>query len=249
MNRTPRNIAHGIRVRAAGSWSPRPPPYLLAISERDFIRLREEWLKRVMMIGGLVPSRRVLAYFLAESLNWATMDCWPSHQTLADLARTSVKTVQRTTAQMEDKNLIAVYRRSGSSQPLRYAPVYLVGPTSDTGVRRTGQRCTPGSDTGVHESCLVIPFESTLEAGLPKKEESKGVSVQTHLSFNLAERGRLEPEVASLVGGIDVLLRLAAIHDDIVTRMCEAHLAGHLGDRQIKAAKLAAKQSQTGRGP
>jgi hypothetical protein len=241
MNRTPR----GIRVRAVGSWSPCPPPYLLAISERDFIRLREEWLKRVMMIGGLVPSHRVLAYFLAEALNWATMDCWPSHQTLANLAGTSLKTVQRTMAQMEDKNLIAVYRRRGSRQPLRYAPVYLVGQTSNTDVRRVGQRRTPGLDTSVHESCLVIPFESTLKVGLPK-EESKGVSGQTHLSFNLAERGRLEPQVASLVGGIDVVFRLAAIHDDIVTRMCEAHLTGHLGDRQIKAAKLAAKQSQAG---
>jgi hypothetical protein len=235
----------GLQVRAAGTWSPRPPPYLTAISEQDFVRAKEEWLKRVMMIGALVPSHRVLAYFVTDSLNWATMDCWPSHQTMAGWAGTSTKTVQRTTLLMEDKTLMAVYRRNGSSHPLRYAPVYLVEMTSDTEVARTGQRRPPGLDTSVHESFLVTPFESSVEDGLPK-EESKGASIQKCLSFNLAERGRLESEIAPLLGGIDVLLRLAAIHDDIVTRICEAYLTGNLGGRQIKAAQLAAKQSQTG---
>jgi len=198
-----------------------------------------------MMIGALVPSHRVLAYFVTDSLNWATMDCWPSHQTMAGWAGTSTKTVQRTTLLMEDKTLMAVYRRNGSSHPLRYAPVYLVEATSDTEVARTGRPRPPGLDTGVHQSSLVTPFESSVEDRLPK-EESKGVSVQRRLSFNLAERGRLECEIAPLLGGIDVLLRLAAIHDDIVTRICEAYLRGDLGERQIKAAKLAAKQSQTG---
>jgi hypothetical protein len=242
VNRTHRETARGIQVRADGSWSPRPPPYLTAISERNFVQLKEEWLKRVMMIGAVVPSHRVLAYFATDSLNWATMDCWLSHQTMADWAGTSTKTVQRTTLRMEDKNLLAVYRRDRSSHPLRYAPVYLVGTTSDTEVARTGHRRPPALDTGVHESFLVTPFESSVRDGLTK-EESKGDSVQKCLSFKLAERGRLESEIAPLLGGIDVLLRLAAIHDDIVTRICEAHLTGHLGERQIKAAKLAAKQS------
>jgi hypothetical protein len=245
VNRTYRDIARGIRVRASGSWSPCPPPYLVAIAEREFVQLKEEWLKRMMMIGGLVPSHRVLAYFVTDSLNWATMDCWLSHQTLANWAGTSTKTVQRTTLRMEGKNLMAIYRRNGSSHPLRYAPVYLAGATSDTDVRQTGHRRSPGLDTRVHESFLRIPFESSVEDGLPKEESKKGVSVRNYLSFNLAERGRLESEVAPLLGGIDVLLRLAAIHDDIVTRICEAYLTDNLGDRQIKAAKLAAKQSQT----
>jgi hypothetical protein len=199
----------------------------------------------MMLIGALVPSYRVLSYFVADTLNWATMDCWPSHQTFADLAGTSPKTVQRATLLMEKRNLMAVYRRKGSSHPLRYAPVYLVGTSSDTEVARTGHPRPPRLDTGVHESFLAIPFESSVEDGLPK-EETKGVSVQKCLSFNLAERGGLEAEIAPLLGGIDVLLRLAAIHDDIVTRICEAHRTGQLGERQIKAAKLAAKQSQTG---
>jgi hypothetical protein len=165
---------------------------------------------------------------------------------MAGWAGTSTKTVQRTTLLMEDKTLMAVYRRNGSSHPLRYAPVYLVETTSDTEVPRTGRRRPPGLDTGVHQSFLVTPFQSSVEDGLPKEENKKGVFVRNYLSFNLAERGRLESKVAPLLGGIEVLLRLAAIHDDIVTRICEAYLRGDLGERQLKAAKLAAKQSQTG---
>jgi hypothetical protein len=234
----------GIKVRAAGSWSPRPPPYLTAISERDFVRLKEEWLKHVMMIGALVPSYRVIAYFMTDSLNWATMDCWRSHQTLADLAGTSPKTVQRTTMLTEEKNLITVYRRVGRSQPLRYAPMYLVGSSLDSAVDASGRQCPAGMDTGVHQSFLGIQFESS-EEGLPK-EDYEGVFFPKRLSFNLAERGRIETELATIMGGFDVLLRLAAIHDDIVTRLCEAHVTGQLGYRQIKAAKLAANQTQLG---
>jgi hypothetical protein len=147
---------------------------------------------------------------------------------------------------MENKNLMAVYRRDGSSHPLRYAPVYLVEMTPDMKGARTGQRCQPELDAGVHQSFLSTSLKSFLEDGLPKEESKKGVSVQSYLSFNLAERGRYEREVAPLLGGMDVLFRLAAIHDDIVTRICEAYVTGNLGERQIRAAKLAAKQSQTG---
>src|SRR5438045_6856345 len=113
--------AHGIQIRAVGRWSPQQPPYPRAISDRDFTRLKEEWLKRIMMIGGLVPSYRLIAYFMADSLNWATMDCWLSHQTLAGLVGTSSKTMQRTTTVMEAKHLLAIYRRDGSSHPLLYS--------------------------------------------------------------------------------------------------------------------------------
>jgi hypothetical protein len=235
----------GIKVRAAGSWSPCPPPYLLGISDRDFVRLKEEWLKRVMMIGALVPSYRVIAYFMADSLNWATMDGWRSHQTLADLVGTSPKTVQRTTMLTEEKSLMAVYRRDGRRQPLRYAPMYLVASTLDSVVERSEHRCPAGMDTDVHQSFLGIQLESSEEEGLPK-EHYEGVSVPKPLSFNLAERGRVETELATILGGFDVLLRLAAIHDDIITRLCEAHVTGHLGHRQIKAGKLAAKQTHAG---
>jgi hypothetical protein len=237
------DATRGIHVRAAGSWFPFPPPYLTAVSEREFDRLKLEWLRRVMMIKALPASHRVLAYFLTDSLNWATMDCWPSHETLAHWAGTSTKTVQRTTSLLEDKKLLAVYRRHGSSNPLRYAPIYLAETMSDKKIARTGQRCQPELDADVHESFLSIQLKSFLQNGLPK-EDSNNKAGQHHLSFSLAERGRIEPEVAGLLGGIDVLYRLANIHDSIVTRLCEAHMRGELGQRQIRAAKLAAKQTQ-----
>jgi hypothetical protein len=100
-------------------------------------------------------------------------------------------------------------------------------------------------DTAVQQSSLGIQFESFEAEGL-SKEEYEGVSFPKPLSFNLAERGRVETELATIMGGFDVLLRLAAIHDEIITRLCEAHVTGQLGYRQIKAAKLAAKQTQLG---
>jgi hypothetical protein len=78
-----------MKIRATGSWSPRPPPYLLAVSERDFVQQKEEWLKRVMMIGALVPSHRVLAYFVTDSLNWATMEGTDSEKCNEAVARAS----------------------------------------------------------------------------------------------------------------------------------------------------------------
>jgi hypothetical protein len=235
------SYADGLRVRAVGMWSPQPPPYLSAICERDFATLKEEWLKRTMMIGSLIPSYRVIAYFLVDALNWATMDCWPRHDTLAGLAGPSLKTVQRSILLMEETNLLAVYRRVGSSHPLRYVPNYLM---RDTAVPHIGHRRPRKVDAGVHQSFLSTLSESSLADGRQKQQRPVRDASPRPLSFDRAQRGRLECQVAPLLGGFEVLFRLAAIHDDIITRLCEAHQTGHLGERQIRAAKLAAKQSQ-----
>lgn len=139
---------------------------------------------------------------------------------------------------MESKSLMAMYRRAGSSHPLRYAPVYLLETTADAAVRATGHLHRTGLDAGVHESFLTTSSESSVTSGLPKEDYFR----ESVLSFQLAERGRLESEISPLIGGFDVLLRLAAIHDDIITRICEAYETGQLGTRQIRAVKLAAKQ-------
>ena len=241
--RGPRDEQRGIQVRAIGCWSPQPPPYLSAIPEREFACLKEEWLKRTMMFGSLLPSYRVVAYFLTDCLNWATMDCWPKHETLAVLGGASTKTVQRSIETMEEKNLLAVYRRAGSSHPLRYAPIYLVGKKQDTAVSQTGHPCPRKVDTGVHQSFLSTHLESFV-VGDRAEQRPIGNTLPRNLSFNRAHRGRLETEVARRVGGFDVLFCLAAIHDEVITRICEAHSIGHLEDRQIRALKLAARQTQ-----
>jgi hypothetical protein len=216
----------------------------VGIAERDFVRLKEEWLKHVMMIGGLTSSYRVNAYFVADALNWATMDCWMSHETLAAWAGCSPKTVQRSFALMEEHSVLAVYRRRGSAHPLRYAPVYLEQAAPSL-VRHSGQSWPEQLDNGVHESFLSILPESSEEDGLPKGALER-VSLQSQVSFKLGERGGLESELARVLGSFDVLLRLASIHDHIITRLAEALVKDQLGDRQIRAAKLAARQSQPG---
>jgi hypothetical protein len=232
-----------ISVRASGNWSRRPLPYLTCIPESDFVRAKEEWLKRVMMIGSLLASDKVTAYFLTDALNWATMDAWPSYETLGGLMGACAKTPDRSVHKLEAHNLLAVYRRAGSKSSLRYAPVYLDESQRLPAVPTRGHACPPPTDTGVQESFLSTPLESSLQEGLPRKRIGDERFKPT-LSFDLRERGRIELKLAQLLGDYDVLMRLAAIHDDIVTRLCEAYCTNNLGPRQIKAALLAAKQSR-----
>jgi hypothetical protein len=213
------------------------------IPETQFVRAKEEWLKRVMMIGGLVASHRVAAYFLADALNWATMDAWPSYETLGGLMGACAKTAERSVHKLEEHNLLAVYRRPGSKSSLRYAPIYLEESQAVPGFPMRGHACPSPADTGVHQSFLSIPLESTLQEGLARKrmeqERYKGT-----LSFDLRERGRIEIKLGQLLGDYDLLLRLAAIQDDIITRLSEAYSTNNLGPRQIRAALLAAKQTR-----
>src|SRR5215470_11303387 len=100
-----------INVRAAGHWTANSPSYLAFIPEAQFVRAKEEWLKRVMTIGGLIPSHKVTAYFLTDALNWATMDCWLSYETMGNLMGACAKTPDRSVHALEEHNLLAVYRR------------------------------------------------------------------------------------------------------------------------------------------
>jgi hypothetical protein len=61
------------RANDLGDWSIGPPPYLRGVDEASFNRKKAEWLGRTMR-KSLIPSCRVVAYFIADQLNWATMD-------------------------------------------------------------------------------------------------------------------------------------------------------------------------------
>jgi len=235
------------RASASGCWSNDPPPYLDAICEEDFVRLKEQWLYRTMCIGSLLPSYRVIAYFVVDHLNWSTMDSWSGQERLAGLVGTSTKTIQRSLDAMEKVRLLTVWRRTGSRHPLRTAPNYLPE-LRDATVPNSGLPGPQGSDTGVHQSFLGILPEPALVGcrGSELPRTGKRRSARMALAFNPAQRGRIECQVAHLLGGFDVLSRLAAIDDQIVTRLCQAHCTGNLHERQIKAAKLAAQQSRAG---
>jgi hypothetical protein len=143
---------------------------------------------------------------------------------------------------MEANRMLAVYRHPNKKRPLRYAPIYLANERRrDIPVVANRHSCPSRVVAGVHQSYLPTQFESFV-GGRPTQEVDN-LCVSQSPSFSLTERGRLEAVIAPLLGGMHVLLRLAVIHDDIITRLCEAHQREKLGPRQIKAAKLAAKQS------
>jgi hypothetical protein len=230
-------FARELRSPNLGGWSLKPPPYLLGLAEEDFARLKARWLQKVMQTTELVPSHRVAAYFVYDHLNWCTMDCWPAMKRLAALVGGVEKTIQRAIAALELAQLLAVWRFHGSRFPMRYAPIYLferallVKP-----VPLNGHGGPRQLDTDVHQSSLVTPLTSLLPA------QQDGSTESAPATFNLRQRGTIERDVARLVGGYDNLCRLSAIDDQIVTRLCEAHLMGVLGKRQIEATKLAASQ-------
>jgi hypothetical protein len=64
-------------------------------------------------------------------------------------------------------------------------------------------------------------------------------------SFERQRRGAIEVKLAEMFGphGLDVLARLSAIDDAIIERLCQACVDGVLSERDLAAARLAAKQS------
>ena len=209
--------------------------------------MKQEWLNYIMRMQALFPSYRLVAYFLVEHLNWATMDCWPSHKVLSDHVGMCEKTIQRAISAMEQIGVLSAWRLQGSRHPFRYAPVYFRGKKQDTRVLSLGQRCPETMDARVHKSFLQNLPKSPL-VNVPATEQRLLALYEPtshRLSFKRSERGKLEPQIAQRLEGFDVLSRLAAINDEIITRLCEAHCRNELSERQIRAAQLAAKQSHT----
>ena len=222
--------------KAIGEWSLGPPPYLEGIDERTFKHMAAEWLGRIMR-KGLLPSHRLVSYFLADQLNWATMDCWPSQRFIAGQSKLGEKTIQRAINVLENALGLSVFRARGSRKGLRYAPVYSRGSYQDTAGAKSGRPCPSGPDIQDHESFLEIPPKSSLV------RHDKILSKQSApLSFDRAERINLEFQIGALLGGRDKLLLLGLIDDEIITRLCEASTRHELTDRQIKTICLAINQ-------
>lgn len=236
-----RPISSGLLSDSIGEWSLGPPPYLEGIEERTFKHMAAEWLGR-MMRKHLVPSHRVVSYFLADQLNWATMDCWPSHAFMAQQSQQDDKTIQRAIAALEKEALgLSVFRSRRSRRALRYAPVYARGHSQDTSGVRTGRPCPSGSDIQDHESFLENPPKSSL-----LRQHGNLVHQLPRLSFDRAERINLEFQLGELFGGREKLLLLGLIDDEVITRLCEASARHELTDRQIKTIRLAVNQFRRG---
>jgi hypothetical protein len=241
MLRTKSNAEIEFSTGGVGEWSSGPPPYHLGVPEREFLRLKERWLFRLMTNGRVLASHRVVAYLASQHFNWATMDCWVSQRVLAQFAGSSDKTVQRAMEALEDDRLISAWRLRGSRQVLRCAAVYSTD--EDVDVREKGHGCPQEMDTDVHQSSLSIQFQSSLRSAGGKRSANQPLG--SFPSFIPAHRGNLEVQVADAIGGYDALCRLALIDDAIVTRLCEAQFKGTFDKRLINAARLAASQVRT----
>lgn len=199
-------------------------------------RAKARWINRVMRARHLTPTAKCLAYWICDHLNCVTLDCWPSQSRLAEVLSTCcTKTVSRASQCLETAGFLIVTRQTGKRAPLRYSPNFEPGDW-DTNVSNSGPPCPKDPDTDVAQSFLSIQSKSFSKVGLPTSEPSLG--------YRLSHQGAFEKEIASRLGtdGWEILQQLASLDDAIVARMCKAQATGVLSDRDLVAAKLAAKQ-------
>jgi hypothetical protein len=193
------------------------------------------------MYGTVATStEKCFAYAVAEHLNCVTLDAWPGQRRLAQLLGfKSVKTIQRGARSLEALSVLVV--KCHGRCLFRYAPVFLPG-DEDKNVSAAGQTRSTTKDTDVRESLLLIHNNSST----PSKREfdgSKSDQVDQH-RYRSSERGSIEVKIAAMLGsdGMEVLFQLGAVDDAIIERLCRAHAAGALGERELIAARLAAEQ-------
>ena len=199
-------------------------------------RAKARWLRRVMYGTVATSTEKCFAYAVADHLNCVTLDAWPGQARLAQLLGfKSVKTMQRAAAALQELEVLTV--RHTARHQFRYAPVFLPG-DEDRIVRTSGQLRAGTKDTDVHESLLLIPINSSA----PTKRPSDKSGLEQ--SYRASQRGTIEVQIAAMLGegGIELLFMLGAIDDSIVERLCRAHAAGALGERELIAARLAAQQ-------
>ncbi len=199
-------------------------------------RAKARWLKRVMYESPANSTEKCLAYAVADYLNCVTLDAWPSLHTLSRrLGFMNVKTLHRAARGLEKKKLLTIER---VDRTWRLAPVFMSS-DEDKVVARAGQSRARSADKNVQESYLSIRLTESSSTGRPK-EEKQGDDAYERFR---RRRGEIEVKVAQLLGpdGIDVLWQLATIGDHVVDRLCRACHDGVLTDRELEAARLAAK--------
>ena len=198
-------------------------------------RAKARWLKRMMNSPNLTSTQKTLAYAICDHLNCVTLDCWPSQNTLARaLGCSSSKTVQRASNALQAFGVIVVTRQKGGS--IRYAPVFVVEDWDIPG-RVSGQTSARKPDSNVPQSNLSITLR-------PSSTGADRASEVGQAAFKLAERGQWETAVANRLGqdGWDILMRLNELDVRVVDRLCASQAEGTLGERELNAARLAAKQ-------
>jgi hypothetical protein len=200
-------------------------------------RAKARWLKRVMQHPVATSTQKCLAFTIADRLNCVTLDCWASQETLArDVGYKSSKTIQRAGNGLASLNLVSLKRL----KVRRHAPVFYPE-DFDKPVSKNGQRRPKTADTDVYQSFLDIHSKSSSTAA----DEASKSKPRSGSLLNSKKRGEIEIRLANMLGpdGLDVLTRLAAIDDAILDRLCQACADGAISDRDLAAARLAAKQA------
>jgi hypothetical protein len=204
-------------------------------------RAKARWLGRVMC-SDATSTEKCFAYLIADKLNCVTLDCWPGQETLAALlSRRSVKSVIRAAGGLQKRGFITIKSRAEGEPGYRYAPIFVPDDQYEN-VRASGQSCPSSEDMDVGESSLDILLKESLAPSSPISGGRR--SGQPNKAYKRGQRGALEATVAELFGtdGWNVLERLSSLDDRIVDRLCRASFEGSLSQRDLNAARLAAKQ-------
>src|SRR4051812_34307692 len=203
-------------------------------------RAKARWRDRVMR-SNATSTEKCLAYVIADRLNCVTLDCWPGQETLKGILRKSAKTIARVAAGLQRHGFITISGRTAGQRSYRYAPIFTTGDL-DENVRTIPHSCPITQDTNGGESYSgILLKKSFAHSSQTSRGEESG---RPRKRYSSAERGALEPIVAKLLGadGWDVLGRLSELDDRIVDRLCRTCFEDALSQRDLSAARLAAKQ-------
>jgi hypothetical protein len=200
-------------------------------------RAKNRWLKRVMLDPNVSATEKCFAYLVADRLNCVTLDAWPGQSLIArDLGGKSIKTAQRAARGLEHRGHLKMTRGAGGSY--RYAPIFLPE-DEDKSAGPLGQSRPSVAHKIVNESYLQIRSNLSFPTGAQKggalpwsKRPSK---------YDACMQGTYQVEIAKMLGkeGFEILMRL---NEPSVERLCRAYANGELGEQELIAAQLAAKQ-------
>jgi hypothetical protein len=244
---TLRPIAHPGRFLPSGaSTSDKPPESARHRSDGLFERVsraKARWLRRVMYETPATSTEKCLAYAIADHLNCVTMDCWPGQTRLAKLLDLkSTKSIQRAAQGLVQHGVLTIMAFKRGTH--RYSPVFLDG-DEDMSFLLKGNTRPSTADRDVRESYLSI--HPNISAPTEEAAETKQGGMHPKSNYRRQHRGSIEVELACLLGpnGFNVLGQLSAVDDRIVERLCRSFADGLLGERELAAARLAARQMQS----
>src|SRR5262249_11815110 len=146
-------------------------------------------------------------------------------------------TVRRAFRHLQSHGCVVATRGVTKLSSCRYSPKFQSVDWVSAGASK-GHSCAADWAADVHQSYLNIQLQSALRTA---KKASEGTP-----EFNRNMRGAVELTIARKLGanGFDVLARLSSIDDAITERLCWAFEAGLVGDRELTAARLAARQAR-----